>query len=412
MIDLEQKVIGYMLMNPEALKVNEFESRWFDVKEYRRTAEGLQQTNGEFNDFSELVYQIKENDPFTDITADWLDAEKYNSYNVADIASSIKTLKKTYLKRRIQEASKAYADKPTEQNRTALENRLSELNDYKEDTDNGDITDATEDMEWQLNNEKEDGIKTFKDLDAILGDGLEGGRMVVVGARPGTGKTAWGINVALLATERQEKIAVDFYSLEMTKIHMLKRFISKMAGINSYKLKNPKLNCSNEEKQRIIEQNNKLKETNIRMFDKCFSIDDIERQINRRHSERTGEPYLVLIDYLQLIKPSKAGQSRQVEIGQVTRTLKMLANRLNLTIVLFSQLSRAAEDGGKPTLRHLRESGDIEQDADIVGLMHEDEEETGKIYFEVAKNRDGRDGTLTYTFHKSTMYFEEFKEWN
>lgn len=408
-IDLEKKVIAYFLDKPKSITLYEFSQEWMTDKTHREVAYGLEVLQGEFDDFSVLVETIKDRYPFTTVTSDWLDTEKYAAYSVTSIKDSVQVLKRSYLKGKVREASKAYHDYPSEKHYDSMQQAISALNDSEETEDDGSIHEASELLDWELENEKISGIKTFEELDHILGDGLEGGRLITVGGRPGTGKTAWGINVIVNALSKQPDVLIDLYSLEMTKIHMLKRFISRLAEINSYKLKNPKKMLNNTEKERVIRQNKYLVSTGVRILDKVSKISEIERQITRRRNENEGKRFLVIIDYLQLIDHESKAHNRQAQIGEVTRRLKKLANRLDIPIIMFSQLSRNSETKEKPTMTDLRESGDIEQDSDIIGLMHADSEDENTIFFEVAKNRDGRVGTLTYTFFKPHMFFGEVK---
>lgn len=405
--ELEQKVIAYALMNKQELEENELDSRWFEDKKYREIAQVLEVVKSEFEDYFEIISRIKSHKPFTEVTADFLETEQYNAYSVQSFPSAVKSLKKEYYKKIVQQASKLYADVPSEENYEALQDAQTEYKESQIELDDGSLEEATGDLEYQLENEKENGIRVFKEFDEILGDGFEPGRFYVIAARPGSGKTAWGVSSIINGISNDPRLTVDLFSLEMTKIHMLKRFIGNLSKINTYKLKNPKVSLTQDQKRSVIEKNSYLKATNLKMHDKRFNLNEITTQIAVSKKECGNNPYIAYIDYLQLIKTTGRFQNRQVELGHITRELKLLANSIGVPIVVFAQLSRASEDREKPAVRDLRESGDIEQNADVVGLMHTDKDDENLIHFDVAKNRDGKVGGITYHFFKPHMYFEE-----
>ncbi|MBS7390629.1 MAG: DnaB-like helicase C-terminal domain-containing protein, partial [Fibrobacter sp.] len=235
------------------------------------------------------------------------------------------------------------------------------------------------------------------------------GMLITIGARPGVGKTAYAINLAMEAMNRQPDLAVDFFTLEMSKIQMIKRFISRMCEINSMKFRNPKLTLKSDEKAKVTASGFQLLGSELRVHDSMFHIREIERQIRRRHYEVKGKPYIAFVDYLGLVEASDTRQPRHIQVGEITRTLKILTNELNIPIVLLSQLNRAVENrqDKKPNLSDLRESGSVEQDSNVVMFLHEDGEDEGKTIVSVAKNREGFTGDIEYRFLKSKMYFEE-----
>ena len=178
-----------------------------------------------------------------------------------------------------------------------------------------------------------------------------------------THNTAYAINLAIEMLQRQPDVQIDFFTLEMTKIAMAKRFVSRLTGINSYKFKNTKTMLKDEEKREVIAKMDWLNKTGLRIHDSKFKLSDIERTIRqRRHEHRDGE-YIAFIDYVGLVNAG-GGLDRYLEVGKISRTLKLLTNELNIPIVVLSQLNRGVEarQDKKPVLSDLRESGDLEQD--------------------------------------------------
>ena len=178
-----------------------------------------------------------------------------------------------------------------------------------------------------------------------------------------THNTAYAINLAIEMLQKQPDVQIDFFTLEMTKIAMAKRFVSRLTGINSYKFKNTKTMLKDEEKREVIAKMDWLNNTGLRVHDSKFKLSDIERTIRqRRHEHRDGE-YIAFIDYIGLVNAG-GGLDRYLEVGKISRTLKLLTNELNIPIVVLSQLNRGVESrqDKKPVLSDLRESGDLEQD--------------------------------------------------
>ena len=183
-----------------------------------------------------------------------------------------------------------------------------------------------------------------------------------------THNTAFGVNLAIEAVEKQPDISIDFFTLEMSKKQMVNRFISRIGEINSYKLRNPNSQLDANEKQKVISATSILLNSNFKIHDKLFSLGQIERRIRKSHFEADGKPYVAFVDYLGLIDVSDTKQPRHVQIGEITRTMKILTNELDIPIVLFTQLNRGIESrqDKEPLLSDIRESGSVEQD---IGFM-------------------------------------------
>jgi replicative DNA helicase len=230
--------------------------------------------------------------------------------------------------------------------------------------------------------------------------------LVLIGARPAMGKTAFAMSIYNYAQHKGLKPL--FVSLEMSVEQLLLRLLSEKLQTQSWRMKQGV--CDLEQYDMVA---NEIKESNLLMVDNCFKLDEIEAVINKHYNLGSK---LVVIDYLGLINPPKA-QSREQEVSQTTRRLKMLAKKLNITIVLLSQLSRAVEQRSnkRPMLSDLRDSGGIEQDADSVLFLYRDEyygifendygSTIDKAEVIIAKNRHGAVGTANVTFIKDFTSF-------
>lgn len=237
----------------------------------------------------------------------------------------------------------------------------------------------------------------FMDLDRIL-KGMPKGELIVIGARPAMGKTAF--MVSIMANLIESKRPIAYFSIENSAQQILLRLISFFMELPVHLIASKKNTPSQIEE--ILFRTKAIGEANITIEDNCFSIDDIISQVDYLVKEKKIE--LVFIDYLQLIKvKSRRENNREADISKVCRELKALARKYNIAVVVSSQLSRAVETRGgdkRPQLSDLRESGAIEQDADKVLFIHrpeyynitEDEYGTdtrGMAEIIIAKNREG-----------------------
>ena len=240
------------------------------------------------------------------------------------------------------------------------------------------------------------GISTgFKDLDYAL-TGLNKSDLILVAARPGMGKTAFALNIALNAAKACKKDVVVF-QLEMSKDQLASRFLASEALIESQKLKTG--NLGEDDWIKIARATNALAKTRIYVDDNpAITVAEIKAKC-RRLGDGLG---LIVIDYLQLMQSGKRNDNRTQEVAEISRSLKIMAKELNVPVVCLSQLSRAAEQrkNKKPMLSDLRESGAIEQDADIVMFIYRDDyyndesEHKNVAEIIIAKNRHGATGSV------------------
>ena len=240
------------------------------------------------------------------------------------------------------------------------------------------------------------GLPTgFHDLDRRL-TGLNKSDLILIAARPGMGKTAFALNVALYAAKHTNKDVVLF-QLEMSKDQLASRLLSQEAVIDSQKLKTGDLEP--EDWTKMARAANVLAKTHIYVDDNpAITVAEIKAKC-RRLGDNLG---LICIDYLQLMQSGKRNESRVNEIGEISRAMKIMAKELNVPVICLSQLSRAVEkrEDKRPMLSDLRESGAIEQDADIVLFIYRDDyyddesEEKNNAEVIIAKNRHGATGSV------------------
>lgn len=276
---------------------------------------------------------------------------------------------------------------------------------------------AQEDLETlSKNNGRVTGLTTgFMDLDNIT-EGFHPTQLVIVAARPAVGKTAFALNIACAAAKNTKK-NIAIFSLEMPAEQLIMRMISSLGQVDNKKLQTGKL--ENDDWRRVNEAMSQLAESNMYFHD-SGSITAPEIRAKCRKLATQGEGLgLVIIDYLQLIDSSgKYIGSRQQEVSEISRSLKTLALELEVPVIALSQLSRSVEkrEDKKPVLSDLRESGSIEQDADIVAALHAPDVEAPSddsiptpLQVILLKHRNGPTGIVDLLFKKKTSTFLSIK---
>ncbi len=264
----------------------------------------------------------------------------------------------------------------------------------------------------RLSKESHDGLlglsSGFSDLDKTT-NGLNKSDLIILAARPGVGKTSLALNIAAHVGERSGK-SVAVFSLEMSKEQLVMRMLSSAAKIPNKQLRLGQL--EDNQWADLAEASGVLSSSNI-YVDDTSSINIADMRAKLRRIENLG---FVIVDYLQLMTSAqKKYENRTTEVSGITRDLKILAKDLNVPVMVLSQLSRASEKNPKPMLSDLRESGSIEQDADIVLMLYRENEkgeqaqgqqnEAGMSYIvncDIAKNRHGE--TRTIQFHWDGQY--------
>jgi replicative DNA helicase len=248
----------------------------------------------------------------------------------------------------------------------------------------------------------------FSDLDEITG-GFQPGNLIVVGARPSMGKSALVTNIAEnVALNKQEPRAVALFSLEMSEAELAQRFIASQASIKGDDLRKGRLKEERKWK-RVLDVAEHYGRAPLYIDDSSdIGILEIRAKARRLHSQEAGRGGLglIIVDYLQLMRPDGRVESRVEQVGQMSRGLKILARELSVPVIALSQLSRGVESrtDKRPLLSDLRESGNVEQDADLVMFIYRDEyynedtEHPGEAELLIQKHRNGALGTVSLTF--------------
>ncbi|MGL5521710.1 MAG: replicative DNA helicase [Metamycoplasmataceae bacterium] len=257
----------------------------------------------------------------------------------------------------------------------------------------------------------------FSQLDEIT-SGLQKGDLIIIAARPSMGKTAFALNIAINISKRKN---VAFFSLEMPAEQLVSRIVSHFSNINTNKLRRVK-DISNDDWTKLFYAKKTISDLNL-FIDDSPSLKLEELIWKARRLKRSDKLDLIIIDYLQLIPVSSSnyGENRQQEVSKISRLLKQLARELEVPVIALSQLSRRVEqrEDKTPLMSDLRESGAIEQDADIIAFIFREEyynkneenkndlQETNII---ISKHRNGPTGRIDLIFNPSLGQFSDKKE--
>ncbi|MEM9409785.1 MAG: replicative DNA helicase [Planctomycetota bacterium] len=314
---------------------------------------------------------------------------------------------------------------PTKDSQTMLNQAEQQVFAIRESRQKSNLSDidevlqvAMDRLEARVRGDIQEGtVETgFTDLDAMSG-GLHASELVILAARPSMGKTAFAMNIAENIVIKSNK-PVLFVSLEMAAIELIERMLCSVARVNGHRLRNGSLSA--DDRQRLIKVTGELSKVPL------FVDDSPTRNISeiagaaRRIIRREGSLGAIVIDYLQLIQPDDPRDPRQEQVAKMARRLKGLARELKVPILCLAQLNRQAEDSRdhRPRMSHLRESGAIEQDADVVMFVHRndyyksaDDDDTndnkGEALIIIAKQRNGPTGDVELTWLREFTRFED-----
>ena len=425
-LEAENAVLGAILINPDCLNkvVEMLEAEHFYSPKNKLIYEGIYSLYNQNKpvDGLSLAEYFNSRGQLEEIGGvEYLSELGLDTVLTSNVEYYVQIIKENALKRRLINAGQTIIEEVfnnPEANASleVAEKTIFEIAQQKSSQDIQPITNllmaTVEDLEYKHNNKGSyTGVPSgFYDLDAYLA-GFQKSDLIILAARPSMGKTAFALNIA-------ENIGIDqnvpvlIFSLEMSWMQLLQRILCSQAEVNSQKARTGELNES--EWERIAECTDKLHEAPILIDDSVgITISDI-----RAKARRTKQKYphlgLIIIDYLQLIE-DKSTAERFQQISSISRGLKSLARELEVPIIALSQLSRRVEERTSklPMLSDLRESGAIEQDADVVMFVHREEyydkenpDLKNKAKIVIAKQRNGPTGDVDLLFFGS---FTKFK---
>ena len=260
------------------------------------------------------------------------------------------------------------------------------------------VSKTAELIERNINRKKNYDFYTgFFDLDGLT-DGLHDGELTIIGARPGVGKTTFSLQIADKIASKNKKVV--YISLEMSEEQMIQKILAKRARINSRKIRNGDLKEEEIEKIGIV--CGEISELPLSILTKANTIQQIEMEARKMKNKNKLD--LLIIDYLQLVRNIGNFKSREQEVADISRTLKLLSLELEIPIIALCQLNRNASRN-EPTLADIRESGSIEQDADNVIFLYQVDPESNMVIVDLQKQRAGNTGKTMLKFNKINSEF-------
>ncbi len=276
------------------------------------------------------------------------------------------------------------------------------------------LHDAMDRIDARMKGEHTQGgvVSGFADFDAMTG-GMHNSELLILAARPSMGKTALALNIASHVTV-ETNVPALFVSLEMSGIELADRVLCALSRVNGHRLRNGTI--SNEDRHRLVEQAGRISEAPLYVDDTPTRTMTEIAASARRIIRREGRLGLIVIDYLQLIEPDNSSDPRQEQVSKIARRLKGMARELEVPVLCLAQLNRQAEatKDNRPRLSHLRESGAIEQDADVVMFVHreeyyhsgpEAEALAGQASLIIQKQRNGPIGDIDLVWEKDFTRF-------
>ena len=383
---------------------------------------------GQSIDFVTLLNKLKQNSGFEEATGKTYLVDLVDNCPAPSNAGSYaKIVADKYKLRMLITASREIIDDATaaeDETSVLLDSAEQRIYDIRSDSEKGGLERIgsvllqTFERLDSLNREADESVRPVStgigDLDRVI-TGLNRSDLIILAARPGMGKTSFALNIARNVACKSKK-AVAFFSLEMSKEQLASRLLSAEALVGGTKLRTGKL--SDEEWQRLVPASDVLKNANLYIDDTPgITITEIKSRLRRLR-----EIDLVVVDYLQLMSSTRRIESRVNEISEITRSLKIMAKELNVPVITLSQLSRASEQrpDHRPQLSDLRDSGSIEQDADIVLFLYREgyydknsddsaapavDMNSGECI--VAKNRHGEMSTVKLHWQGEFMRFTD-----
>lgn len=409
MNEIELRIVETLLNKPELIDETYINVDWFTEIKLRNIVEAMQKLDLQERTLLNIFIEMN-----NDGSVEYKDLVDMQGLFVtsASFGNDVKSLHKLYAQRILETSMDVYKQNPKKQELANLSEAIAELSKIDETGDDGKLEEAIDELQDRLASGKPVGIKSFEKLDDLLAGGLYGSMLFTIGARPSVGKTAYAVNLAYQIMNRDPEVQVDFFTLEMNKREMLSRFVSRSATVDSQKLKQPDNDLDLAFTEMVSEGIKWVRNHKIRIYDRVLTLGGILSIIKKNAAKAKSDKYVAIIDYIGLVKVN-GRQDRWLQVGKITRELKIVANEYNIPVVALAQLNRGVEGrkDKEPLLSDLRESGSIEQDSNVVAFLYRpDEDNRELVKLAIRKNREGSLGDISYYFNGKYMRFQETSE--
>lgn len=407
----ELSLVAEMLNNPSIITSIDVDSEWFENTQAKMIVESLTRLRGMNYTVEQVHREMRSIDLLNAGTVDELETLKGLAKQLGIERELARQIHDSYLDRRLHTASIEYAQTLSKTDGDKLQRLLEEKREINFIKSDGRLDKAFAEF-CEMLEKPSNAMATYKPLDDFLGGGITGGKLIVLAGRPATGKTAFALNIMYELFTKNDNVACDFFTFEMGQNELMTRLVSKVTRINSLLfVGKDKLTDDNKRKARKAYEEMK-QAFDMRVYTSEYSnLNDIKYAIKKRVGAKR---YVAFVDYAGLITVNDTRKNERQVMNEVTRELKKLTTDYGITIVLLAQLSRAVEQrqDKRPMLSDLKESGSLEQDANVTLLLSADENDSQKIRCDVAKNREGMTGIAPFIFNKKFMDFSiDFDEW-
>lgn len=409
----ELQLIAELLEDTSLITSLEVNSEWFENNSAKKYITAIEQLSGMTYTVDDVYREAKRIDFFNAGTTDEIEMLKGHATKKVNVEDLANRLHLKYIDSQLVKATQQYIMTRSQKDFIEMQKYTELRADISVTKSNGSLQKPY--VEFHRSLDVEQGIlETYKPIDNLLGGGFTGGKLIVMAGRPATGKTALALNLMEQMFEKNEDVACDFFTFEMGQNELVTRLISKKTRINSMLfVKKNNLSPENKEKAREAYKDI-LTRYDLRVFTSEHSkLNDIKSAIKKNRERKKN--YVAFIDYAGLITVNDSRKNERQMMNEVTRELKKLTTDYNITVILLAQLSRAVESrsDGKPVLSDLKESGSLEQDANVVMLLSADPKNERKIRCDIAKNREGMTGVAPLMFDKRFMDFSiDFDLWS
>lgn len=406
--EIESSIVAALLKKPKNVEMINANADWFVDSNYRVLFQALQEVA---DDSLMTVYgKAKTLSPQFTMSYKALVALRGTAITDTNLPELVRDLHRLYLKQKVQRAIAVYHEAPFADNLMALTNAANNLANVDSTADDGSLDDQVKELDYNLEHPSDTGVKSFPRLDKCLAGGFYGGMLFTIGARPGIGKTAFSVNLAAKMLAENPGIHIDYFTLEMTKREMLNRFVSHDSGVPSTAIRSSASKLAPMLKQVVRQSAKKLQESNLAVYDTTKTLGQIASIIRRHASEAKVNQYVAFVDYIGLITVPNLNE-RYLQVGEITRQLKVMANEYDVPIIELTQLNRGIENrqDREPQLSDIRESGSVEQDSNVVGFLVRDSQVKNVINLAIKKNREGWLARIPYQFNGQAMKFQELE---
>ncbi len=400
--EIEKTILYYLIFEKEEISLKERDFFLTKNRQIYKAIEELKRKKEEVN-----MLSIKEKIEGKDVEILVYISEIAESKYGASLEYAYKKLKELSKKRELikfqKELEETIKEQRIEDIEIYIEKLISKLQKIKLESKKEEnfvetVVKAVEEIEKNMKKKEDYTFYTgFFELDRLT-DGLHEGELTIIGARPGVGKTTFSLQIADKIATRKKHIA--YISLEMSKEQIIQKLLAKRTRVNSRKIRNGDL--KEEEINKIGIACGEISELPINILTKANTIQQIE--LEARKMKNRNKLDLLIIDYLQLLRNTGNFKSREQEVAEISRTLKLLSLELEIPIIALCQLNRNASKS-VPTLADIRESGSIEQDADNVIFLYQEDKEENIVTVDLQKQRAGNTGKTILKFNKVNSEF-------